>query len=127
MSQKHTRQWRLYRTRAGRSPVKDFIEALDDTEAAEVHAAMKEVREDGLLAARHLRGDIHEVVADCATRTVRVLFATEGRFNQVLLGVAAFVKKTRKTPPGMIVLAEKRLRDWRERGHEMRRVRKPIQ
>lgn len=81
---------------------------------------MKEVREDGLPAAKHLRGEIYEVVADAGHRTFRVLFATEGRYSQVLLAVVAFAKKTRRTPKHMIDLAETRLRDWRGRGKERR-------
>lgn len=44
-------RWRDYRTRAGRRPVKDFIDGLSDEDAAEVVAAMAEVREEGLDAA----------------------------------------------------------------------------
>lgn len=32
--------------------------------------------------------------------------------SQVLLGLSGFLKKTQKTPPDEIVLAERRLRDW---------------
>ncbi len=58
------RRWRDYETAAGRRPVKEFIGSLRDEEAAEVVAAMREVREEGLVAARKLRGDIWEVRAD---------------------------------------------------------------
>jgi phage-related protein len=45
----------------------------------------------------------------------RVLFATEGARGQVLQALEAFKKKTQKTPPAAIALAERRLRDWRAR------------
>jgi len=77
---------------------------------------MEIVRRRGLTAARHLRGDIYEVRADSDTRTFRVLFAAEGRFSQVLLALTAFQKTTRRTPATMIVLAERRLNEWRQRG-----------
>jgi phage-related protein len=35
----------------------------------------------------------------------------------VLLALEVFAKKTRKTPPAKLELAERRLRDWRPRGH----------
>jgi phage-related protein len=76
---------------------------------------MQEVRLDGLKAARHLRGDVYEVRAESATRSFRILFATEGRYNQVLLAVAGFVKKTQRTPSRDIALAEERLANWRDR------------
>ena len=112
----HRRHWRDYRTAGGSRPVKEFFDSLTDEEAAEVVAAMKEIATAGLRAARHLRGDIHEMRADAANRTFRVLFAAEGRFGQVLLSLSGFTKKTQKTPSKEIERAERRLRDWRGRG-----------
>lgn len=82
---------------------------------------MADVRKNGLPAAKHLRGDVYEAVADGPKRTFRILFATEGRYSQILLAVVAFAKKTRKTPPRMLELADKRLKDWRRRGDFVRR------
>lgn len=113
---KPRRHWRDYRTSAGGRPVKAFIDELTDGEVASIVAGMKEVAERGLAAAKHLRGDIYEVRADASTRSFRVLFSTEGRYSQVLLAVSAFEKRTRKTPPRELELAEVRLRDWRTRG-----------
>lgn len=76
---------------------------------------MSDVRERGLEASRHLRGEIWEVRVDGERATYRILFAKEGRAGQVLLSLHAFKKKTRKTPPEAIRLAERRLRDWRGR------------
>jgi phage-related protein len=100
----------------GRRPVKEFLDGLDDIDVAAVVGAMKDVRENGLVAARHLRGDIYEVRADGNKQIFRVLFTEEGEHGHVLLSLSGFAKKTRKTPPDQIDLAERRLRDWRERG-----------
>jgi len=113
---KQVRQWRDYRTTAGGRPVKRFLDGLTDEEVASVVAGMKDVVERGLEAARHLRGDIYEVRADGATRSFRLLFSAEGRYSQVLLSLSAFEKRTQKTPPREVELAERRLRDWRDRG-----------
>jgi phage-related protein len=115
MSRRFQRQWRNYRSASGRRPVKEFIAELSDEEAADVAIAMSEVKIEGLPAARHLRGDIYEVRAESATRSFRILFATEGRFSQVLLAVGAFSKKSQRTPPRQLALAEARLADWRRR------------
>ena len=114
------RHWRDYRTASGGRPVKDFVDELTDDEAAELVAAMKEVRDEGLSAAKHLRGDIYEVKAEGETRSLRLLFAKEGRFGHVLLSLSGFVKKTQKTPRSELELAERRLKDWRARGGAMR-------
>lgn len=109
------RRWRDYRTEAGNRPVKQFFDKLSDTDAAAVVAAMREVQDLGLPAARHLSGDIYEVRAEGDRQIFRVLFATEGRRGQVLLSLEGFSKKTRKTPSEKIRLAERRLADWRRR------------
>lgn len=109
------RRWRHYETAGGRRPVLEFIRGLSDTDKAEVLAAMKEVRREGARAARHLHGDLYEVRADGERVVYRVLFATEGERGQVLLSLAAFNKKTQRTPPEQIRLAERRLHDWRSR------------
>lgn len=96
--------------------MKAFLDDLTDEEVAAVVAGMKDVAERGLPAARHLRGEIYEVRADAATRSFRVLFSAEGRYSHVLLSLSAFEKRTQKTPPREIQVAEDRLRDWRSRG-----------
>jgi phage-related protein len=110
------RRWRFYRTTAGRSPVREFFDGLSDDDAAAVTAAMREVASDGLIAARHLTGEIYEVRADGTHQAFRVLFATEGRKGQVLLALEAFSKKTQRTPPARLAVARRRLADWRNRG-----------
>jgi len=107
-------RWRDYRTQGGGCPVHDFVESLTDDEAAAVVAAMREVRDRGLSAARHLRGDIYEVRAFAARRGFRILFSKEAKY--ILLSLSAYVKKTAKTPAAEIDLAVERLADWRRRG-----------
>lgn len=110
-----TRRWRYYRTTTGSSPVRDFLDRLDEADREAVRASMREVRTYGLVAARHIRGDVYEMRTARAGRAWRVLFATEGASSQVLLAVTAFEKKTPKTPPAEIDLAQRRIRDWRSR------------
>lgn len=114
----HKRRWRMYRTARGAAPVSAFLSRLSDEDVAEIVAAMKEVEDDGLAAARHLRDDIYEVRADGPTQTFRILFAAEGRYSQVLLALSGFSKKTQKTPEREIDLAGTRLADWRRRGRQ---------
>lgn len=108
-------RWRDYQTASGRRPIKDFLAALSDEDLASVVAAMKEVRQQGLRAARHLDGDIYEVRADGKGVIYRVLFAPEGKHKQVFLSLEAIKKKTQKTPQQTIQLAKRRLLDWRRR------------
>jgi phage-related protein len=111
------RRWRFYTTAAGRSAVRDFLSAtrLPSDDRDEILAAMKDVQVNGLPVARHLQGDLYEVRADGRQATYRVLFAAEGKNSQVLLALSAFSKKTQRTPPDEIRVAERRLADWRAR------------
>jgi phage-related protein len=107
-------RWRDYRTSAGARPVKTFIDGLTDEQAAAVVAAMKDVAQNGLVAARHLRGEVYEVRAEAERQAFRILFAQETSF--ILLSLSGFPKKSQKTPANEIALAESRLADWRRRG-----------
>lgn len=109
------RRWRDYRTASGQRPVHRFISTLSDDDALAVTRGMKDVALHGLVAARHLRGDIYEVRAEGRRATFRVLFAPEGPHGRVLLALEAFSKKTERTPTHMISLADRRLADWRSR------------
>jgi phage-related protein len=120
--QRRRRQWRDYRTAAGGRPVKAFLDSLTDEEVAAIVAGMKEVAASGARAARHLRDDIYEIRADAPTRSFRLLFSAEGRYGQVLLSLSAFEKRTQKTPPNEIAIAESRLSEWRRRGAARRKA-----
>lgn len=109
------RRWRDYTTATGSRPVREFIMSLSSEDRAEVSAAMRDVRAEGLTVARHVRGEIYEVRASGRQQEFRILFATEGQQSQILLSLEAFSKKTRKTPPPKIELAGRRLTDWRRR------------
>ncbi|MGI8775566.1 MAG: type II toxin-antitoxin system RelE/ParE family toxin [Actinomycetota bacterium] len=110
------RRWRDYITATGRRPVREFFVRMSAEDHAEVAASMREVKNDGLIAARHVHGDIYEVRASGKDQEYRILFATEGKRSQILLSLEAFSKKTQKTPPPKVALAERRLADWRRRG-----------
>ena len=114
--EQHKRQWRDYRTAGGARPVREFLEQLSKADRRTILSAMKKVEQKGLIAARHIRGEIYEIRADGENQSFRILFATEGHYQQVLLSLEGFSKKTQKIPQEKIELAEQRLKDWRQRG-----------
>lgn len=121
-SREVNRRWRDYATPAARRPVREFINSLSDEEAAIVLDAMREVREKGNQAGRHLDGDIWEVRADGERVIYRILYANEGSKNRILLALEGFTKKTRKTPPAEIRLAKRRLSIWRGEGEARKKA-----
>lgn len=119
----HPRFWRFFTTARGERIVERFIAEQSDPDAAAIVVAMRRVGEKGVQAARHLRGEIFEVRIAGDRKQFRILFATEGIYNQVLLALEAFPKKTQKTPSDKIELAEQRLAEWRRRGEQIQRER----
>lgn len=56
--------------------------------------------------------------ADGDRQAFRILFAAEGQVQQVLLALEGISKKTQRTPPEVVRLAERRLSDWRRRARK---------
>ena len=102
----HKRQWRDYQTENGTRPIKDFLLKLPDEDRAAIFEEMEHVRKYGKSVARHLHKDIYEVRAIYNTKAYRILFACQGRFEQILLSLEGFQKKTQSTPKRSINLAE---------------------
>jgi len=119
---RYRRQWRFYRSAAGREPVRDFLGQLSDEDGAAIAAAMKEVRDAGRGHAdvNHLRGDIWQIEVDGQSVIYRLLFAEEGHFSQVLIALEIVNKKWRAAKSRHIQLAERRLAEWRTRGRATR-------
>ncbi|MHB8507123.1 MAG: type II toxin-antitoxin system RelE/ParE family toxin [Candidatus Dormibacteria bacterium] len=113
------RRWRAYRTALGHEPVTEFLRELPPDDRRAVIAGMKLVAEHGKALTTRLRPRLFEVHAIGRDRSFRVVFATQGRRDHVLLGLVAFPKHTQKTPSHVITLAERRLRDWERRGHRV--------
>ena len=106
------RRWRNYKTPSGRNPVEEFIDRLFGPDKATVLAGMEDVRERGLRAARHLDGDIWEVRTDGDRVIYRILFATEGRWGQVLLALEVLTRRPEDARPRSS-WRESRLAEWR--------------
>ena len=58
--------------------MKAFLDELADAEVAAIVAGMKEVAERGLVAAKHLRGDIYEVRAEAPSRELPLALLGRG-------------------------------------------------
>ena len=82
--------------------MEDFLLGLASDDRAEVLVALVDVRRQGLRAARHLRGPSDEVRATGLVGVYRILFATEGHRQQVLLALEGFTKQTQRTPPATL-------------------------
>ena len=85
------RRWRFYATPSGRRPVREFIDELDDADAAVIVGAMVDVRTHGLVVARHLRGPIYEVRAEGRQAAYRLLFAGPGQMQKLLIKVIRLI------------------------------------
>lgn len=109
------RRWRYFETDSGRRPVREFIDTLNTQDRATIRQRMQKAARDEF-PSKPLTATIHELKIAGTDQTFRLLFARQGRHDQILLALEAFSKKTTKTPRRSIALAERRLADWRARG-----------
>lgn len=109
------RRWRYFETDSGRRPVREFIDTLTTQDRAAIRQKMRKAARVEI-PSKPLTETIYELKIAGTDQTFRLLFAKQGRHDQILLALEAFSKKTTKTPRRSIALAERRLADWRARG-----------
>ena len=112
-------QWKilLYQTLQGDSPVKEFIDSLEQRAQAKVYDAINLLRSFGIrLGSPHVKkvtGTEMWELRILGADSIRVLYiAITGKTFLILHG---FKKKKDKTPPKEIKTAEQRLADHRTR------------
>ena len=109
------RQVNFYRTESGRCPVEDFLDSLNGKQAQKVAWVLQLVGELDVLPRQYMKKlvnteDIWEVRIQFAGDIFRLL----GFFvhNELIILTNGFAKKTQKTPPQEIALAEQRKREF---------------
>lgn len=103
----------FYRSANGDEPVREWLKSLHKADRQTIGEDIAYVQYKwpiGKPRVDHLRGDIWEVRSKIGNRIARVLFAVES--SEVIL-LHAFIKKTQKTDPSDIDLANKRLKEWK--------------
>jgi phage-related protein len=107
----------FYKTRAGENPVEDFLYSLTIKQQKKIAWVLGVLRDMPFVQRQYFKKlvgtDIWEVRIDFGNDTFRLLgFLEKG--NLVIL-TNGFVKKTQRTPPSEIRLAEKRKIDYESR------------
>lgn len=104
----------FFRTKLGREPVREWLKRLDKSDRKIIGEDIKLVQFRwplGMRLVRKMEADLWEVRSHLSGgRVARVLF-TELEGQMALLH--AFIKKSRKTPPHDLQLAQRRRRLWR--------------
>ena len=107
--------WQLVLHPACEGELLELKRANDDLLTKVIHdlRLLREFGLDLLAEARikKLTADVYELRTRRGSDINRVLFGV--RENRVCILAASFVKKTQRTPPTVIELAEKRLAEWR--------------
>lgn len=108
----------FYKTANGTSPVEEFLESLDDSQARKVLWVLRLVRELNPIPSNYFTkmvnsDDIWEVRVQFGGNIFRLL----GFFDcaKLIILTHGFQKKTQKTPKQHIELAESRKRDYLSR------------
>jgi len=102
----------FYRTAAGAEPVRDWLRSLSAEDRRTIGTDLATVQVGwpiGMPLCRSLGAGLWELRSKLANNRIArlVFFAAEGRIG-VLHG---FIKKTQKTPPAEIALAQKRMKE----------------
>ncbi len=108
---------RFYRTRTGRCPVEEFLDALDSKQAQKVTWVLQLVEDLPVVPPQYFKklvntADIWEVRVQLGGNIFRLLGFFDGATLIILTN--GFAKKTQKTPMAEIHLAEARKRDYFE-------------
>lgn len=108
----------FYRTPSGRCPVEDFLDTLSDKQVEKVVWVLKIIRELNPVPTNYFKklvhtDDIWEVRVDAGRDTIRLLGFFDGR--EMIILTNSFMKKTQKTPPKEIKLAEQRKSEYLNR------------
>lgn len=105
----------FYRMDSGRCPVEEFLDSLESKQAQKVAWVLQLVEELDIVPVQYFKKlvasqEIWEVRVQVSNNIFRVLGFLDGAELVVLNH--AFQKKTQKTPPKEIQIAEKRKRDY---------------
>ncbi len=108
----------FYRTIKNRCPVEDFLNTLTDKQATKVTWVLRLIRDLDPVPSRYFKklvntDDIWEVRVQIGGDIFRFLGFNDGKKFIVLTN--GFHKKTQKTPPQEIALAEERKKDYLKR------------
>jgi len=107
----------FYRDEHGGSPVREFLQSLDDEARASIGWAIEQLRvrnvRAGMPLVRHLEGDLWELRRESRTNIYRLLyFFFRGRR---IVFVHGFQKKTQQTPRREIAVARARYSAFMQR------------
>ncbi len=105
----------FYKTAAGKCPVQEYLDKLSDKQVMKITWVLKLIREINPVPTNYFKklvntDDIWEARVDAGRDTFRLLGFFDGRELVVLTN--SFQKKTQKTPPNEIKLAERRKKEY---------------
>ncbi len=109
----------FYRTASGKCPVKKHLDSLTDTQVTKIAWVLKLIRELDQIPSNYFKklvktDDIWEARVDVGRNTFRLLGFFHGR--ELIILTNSFQKKSQKIPLKEIMLAEKRKKEYLNRG-----------
>lgn len=108
----------FYKTARGDEPVADFLRSLNSKQRKKVAWALKLVRETPIVSRQYFKkllgtDDIWEIRVEFGNDAFRFLGFME--HGSLVILTNGFAKKTDKTPPNEIRIAEQRKKDYESR------------
>ena len=112
------REVTFYRTASSKCPVEEFLDSLTGKQVQKIVWVLKLIEELDVIPEQYLKklvntDDIWEIRVSLGNDIFRLLGFWSG--NRIVL-TNGFAKKTQKTPPQEIALAERRKQDYLTKG-----------
>ncbi len=104
----------FYRTASGNEPVREWLQSLAKAERFRLGVDIWKVQSEWPIGMPHVRtlgSGLHEVRSNLPHGIARVIFTVN---DDDLVLLHGFIKKTQKTPPDALALAQKRKRDYEQ-------------
>lgn len=108
----------FYKTSSGKCPVEEFLDKLTDAQTTKITWVLKLIRELDRVPKKYFKkltstDGIWEIRIELGSDTFRILGFMY--HNNLIVLTNSFQKKSKKTPPCEISLAEKRKKDYLRR------------
>lgn len=105
----------FYRSASGKSPVEEHLSSLTDIQVTKITWVLKLIRDVDMVPSKYFKklantDDIWEIRVDVGRNTFRILSFLHDQ--DLIILTNSFQKKSQKTPPQEISLAEKRKKEY---------------
>ena len=105
----------FFKSESGNEPVRDFLKSLDKNERKTIGEDVKTVQFGwplGMPLIKKIQNDLWEIRSQIINRIARIFFTI---YDDKMVLLHGFIKKTQRTPALEIIIAQRRIKQLREK------------